>query len=121
MGMLLSEYQAKREELDRKMEELNSQEAEKKMELSIKYQAQCKKIQSQIGNLKHQQKEALKQYQNDKAWWHEKYKGEKHKINASMHTLRMEYLTVNGLTDDRVKINTPTSGEGQHELNTTEV
>ena len=35
MGMLLSEYQAKREELDRKMEELNSQEAEKKMELSI--------------------------------------------------------------------------------------
>ena len=38
-----------------------------------------------------------------------------------MHTLRMEYLTVNGLTDDRVKINTSTSGEGQHELNTTDV
>ena len=34
------------------MEDLNSQESEKKMELSIKYQADCKKIQAQIGQLK---------------------------------------------------------------------
>lgn len=95
--MVLSEYEAKREELDKKMKEIGEREAEHKMELSIKYQAECKKIQSQIGNLKKRQKEALKQYQNDKAWFHAKYREEKHQITARMHTLRMEYLTVNGI------------------------
>ena len=33
--MILSEYQAKREELDAKMQQLNEQESEKKMELSM--------------------------------------------------------------------------------------
>ena len=95
--MVLSEYEAKREELDKKMKEIGEREAEHKMELSVKYQAECKKIQSQIGNLKKRQKEALKQYQNDKAWFHAKYREEKHQITARMHALRMEYLTVNGI------------------------
>ena len=95
--MILSEYEAKRAELDQKMKEIGEREAEHKMELSVKYQAECKKIQSQIGNLKKRQKEALKQYQNDKAWFHAKYRDEKHEVTARMHALRMEYLTVNGI------------------------
>ena len=97
--MVLSEYQAKREELDQKMKEIGEREAEHKMELSIKYQAECKKIQSQIGNLKKRQKEALKQYQNDKMWFHRKYRDEKHEITQKMHMLKMEYLTVNGIKE----------------------
>ena len=97
--MVLSEYQAKREELDQKMKEIGEREAEHKMELSIKYQAECKKIQSQIGQLKKKQKEALKQYQNDKMWFHRKYRDEKYEITQKMHMLRMEYLTVNGIKE----------------------
>ena len=95
--MVLSEYEAKRADLEKKMEELNTQESEKKMELSIKYQAECKRIQAQIGQLKHKQREALKNYQNDKAWWHQRYKAEKQDINSKMHLLRLEYLTVNNI------------------------
>ena len=95
--MILSEYEAKRAELDQNMKEIGEREAEHKMELSIKYQAECKKIQAQIGNLKKRQKEALKQYQNDKAWFSAKYRDEKHELSARMHALRMEYLTVNGI------------------------
>ena len=95
--MQLSEYEAKRQELDAKMQKLNEMESEKKMELSIKYQAECKKIQAQIGNLKRKQKEALKQYQNDKSWWHAKFRDEKHDVSAKMHMLRLEYLTVNNI------------------------
>ena len=47
--MILSEYEAKRHDLDRKLEEIGEREAAHKMELSVKYQAECKKIQSQIG------------------------------------------------------------------------
>lgn len=97
--MILSEYEAKRAELDQKMKEIGEREAEHKMELSIKYQAECKKIQSQIGQLKKRQKEALKQYQNDKMWFHRKYRDEKHEISQKMHMLRMEYLTVNGIKE----------------------
>jgi len=97
--MILSEYEAKRAELDQKMKEIGEREAEHKMELSIKYQAECKKIQSQIGQLKKHQKEALKQYQNDKMWFHRKYRDEKHEITQKMHMLRMEYLTVNGIKE----------------------
>ena len=97
--MILSEYQAKREALEKKMAEIGEREAEHKMELSIKYQAECKKIQSQIGQLKKKQKEALKQYQNDKMWVHRKYRDEKHEITQKMHMLRMEYLTVNGIKE----------------------
>ena len=95
--MVLSEYEAKRAELDAKMEKLNEMESEKKMELSVKYQADCKKIQAQIGNLKHKQKELLKDYQNNKAWWHKKFKGEKRDVSEKMHMLRLEYLTVNNI------------------------
>ena len=97
--MILSEYEAKRAELDQKMKEIGEREAEHKMELSIKYQAECKKIQAQIGQLKKRQKEALKQYQNDKMWFHRKYRDEKHEITQKMHMLRMEYLTVNGIKE----------------------
>jgi hypothetical protein len=97
--MILSEYEAKRAELDQKMKEIGEREAEHKMELSIKYQAECKKIQAQIGQLKKRQKEALKQYQNDKMWFHRKYRDEKHDISQKMHMLRMEYLTVNGIKE----------------------
>ena len=97
--MILSEYEAKRAELDQKMKEISEREAEHKMELSVKYQAECKKIQAQIGQLKKRQKEALKQYQNDKMWFHRKYRDEKHDISQKMHMLRMEYLTVNGIKE----------------------
>jgi hypothetical protein len=95
--MELSTYEARRSELDAQMQKLNEMESEKKMELSIKYQADCKKIQSQIGNLKKKQNDTLKQYQNDKAWWHAKFKSEKQDITSKMHLLRLEYLTVNNI------------------------
>ena len=49
--MILSEYEAKRAELDRRLQEVGEREAAHKIELSVKYQAECKKIQSQIGQL----------------------------------------------------------------------
>lgn len=104
--MILSEYEAKRADLDTKMQELNMQESEKKMELSVKYQAECKRIQSQIGQLKKRQKDLLKEYQNDKAWWHDKFRTEKHQVTERMHMLRLEYLTVNGI-DSKEARNTP--------------
>ena len=63
----------------------------------MKYQAECKKIQSQIGQLKKKQKELLQTYQNDKQFFHRKYREEKHEICVKMHTLRLEYLTVNNI------------------------
>ena len=95
--MVLSEYEAKRQELDAKMQELNTMESEKKMELSVKYQAECKKIQSQIGQLKKKPKDLLKTYQNDKAWFHQKFKKQKEDVTSKMHLLRLEYLTVNNI------------------------
>lgn len=95
--MILSDYEAKRAELDRKMEEIGEREAAHKMELSVKYQAECRKIQAQIGNLKHKQNELLKQYQNNKSFFHRKYREEKQEVIRKMHMLRMEYLTVNGI------------------------
>lgn len=112
--MILSEYQAKREVLEKKMQEIGEREAEHKMELSIKYQAECNKIQAQIGQLKRRQKDALKQYQNDKSWFHAKYREEKHRVTAEMHALRMEYLTVNGVQDVRpAKITPPPNTDGR--------
>ena len=95
--MELSTYEAKRQELDAKMQKLNEMESEKKMELSIKYQTDCKKIQAKIGNLKREQKELLKNYQNDKQWWHRKFRDEKRDVSEKMHMLRLEYLTVNNI------------------------
>ena len=104
--MILSEYEAKRAELDRRLQEVGEREAAHKMELSVKYQAECKKIQSQIGQLKRKQKELLKTYQNDKTFFHRKYREEKHEICEKMHTLRLEYLTVNNIeTKETRKVN----------------
>lgn len=112
--MVLSEYQAKREELEKKMQEIGDREAAHKMELSIKHQTELKKIAAQIGNLKHKRAELNKQYEIDKAWCHRKYRDEKHAVTASIHALRMEYLTLNGAQDVRpAKLTPPISGEGQ--------
>ena len=105
--MVLSEYQARREELEKKMQEIGEREAEHKMELSIKHQAELKKIANQIGNLKHTRAEINKQYEIDKAWFHRKYREEKHQVTAQIHALRMEYLTVNGAQDVRPARITP--------------
>ena len=95
--MVLSEYEAKRHDLDAEMEKLNTMESEKKMELSIKYQQKLKAIQGKMNQLKKERQEALKNYQNDKAWWHAKFRDEKHNVSAKIHMLRLEYLTVNGI------------------------
>lgn len=97
--MILSDYEAKRHDLEKQMQELNVREAEHKMELSIRYQAECKKIQQQIGQLKKKQKDLLAKYQQDKRYVHGKYRDEKLGITEKMHVLRMEYLTVNNVTD----------------------
>ena len=103
--MVLSEYEAKRQELDAEMQKLNEMESEKKMELSIKLHNELKSIASKIGALKKQRAEAQKNYQNDKSWWHRKFRDEKHAVTMKMHMLRMEYLTVNGF--DTKENNTP--------------
>ena len=104
--MILSEYEAKRAELDRRLQDVDEREAAHKIELSVKYQAECKKIQSQIGQLKRTQKELLKTYQNDKTFFHRKYREEKHEICEKMHSLRLEYLTVNNIeTKETRKVN----------------
>ena len=104
--MILSEYEAKRAELDRRLQEVGEREAAHKIELSVKYQAECKKIQSQIGQLKRKQKELLKTYQNDKTFFHRKYREEKHEICEKMHSLRLEYLTINNIeTKETRKVN----------------
>ena len=95
--MILSEYEAKRGELEKEMEKLNAMESEKKMELSIKHQAELKKIASQIGQLKKKRADVQNQYQKDKQWWHAKFRTEKHEVTQKMHLLRLEYLTVNGI------------------------
>ena len=100
--MNLSDYEAKRNELDLQMQKLNEMESEKKMELSVRYQKECKRISCQIGNLKKQQKELLKNYQNDKSWWHKKFRDEKHDVTSKMHMLRLEYLTVNNINSKEV-------------------
>ncbi len=101
--MILSEYEAKRADLDRRLQEVCEREAAHKMELSVKYQTECKKIQSQIGQLKKKQKELLKTYQNDKQFFHRKYREEKHEICEKMHSLRLEYLTVNNIETRETK------------------
>ena len=84
--MLLSEYQAKREALEHKMQEIGDREAE------------LKKIATQIGNLKHKRAEINKQYEAEKNYTHRKYREEKHQVTEAIHALKMEYLTVNGQT-----------------------
>lgn len=111
--MVLSEYEAKRQELDARMEKLNEMESEKKMELSVKYQSDCKRIAGKIKQLKNEQKNLLKDYQNNKAWWHKKFKEEKQDVSAKIHLLRLEYLTVNNISCKET--NTPPSSEKQRD------
>lgn len=93
--MILSEYEAKRQELDAQMQKLNEMESEKKMELSIKLQRNLKEIAGKITRLKRDREELQKEYQKDKSWWHMKFRDEKQNISQKMHLLRLEYLTVN--------------------------
>ena len=109
--MKLSEYEAKRKELDAQMQKLNEMESEKKMELSIKYQKELKTIANKIGALKHQRAELQKEYQKDKSWWHMKFRNEKHDVTAKMHLLRLEYLTANGVECKKTKNNTPPTSD----------
>lgn len=111
--MILSEYEAKRAELDRRLQEVGEREAAHKMELSVKYQAECKRIQSQIGQLKKKQKELLKTYQNDKTFFHRKYRDEKHEICEKMHALRLEYLTVNNIDTKETRKANHDDGAGE--------
>lgn len=113
--MDISEYQAKREALEKKLREIGEQEAEHKMELSVKHQMQLKSIAAKIGQLKHQRAETNKRYEMDKAWTHRRYRDEKQKIISQIHMLRMEYLTVNGV-QSLAKIAPPKpEQEEQHE------
>ena len=115
--MVLSEYEAKRHELDAQMQKLNEMESEKKMELSIKLQSELKKISSQIGTLKKRRQELEKQYQKDKSWWHMKFKDEKLDVMAKMHMLRLEYLTVNNIQCKETQNGGGTSNEHHNENN----
>ena len=103
--MKITDYEARRLELDAKMQELNHKESENKMELSIAYQSECKRIQSKIGTLKKQQKQALQDYQNNKKWWHEKFRNEKMEITGKMNMLKIEYLTVNNIDSKETRKN----------------
>lgn len=91
--MILSEYAAKREELEKKLQEIGELQAEHKMEMSVKHQMQLQKIAKQIGALKHQRAELNKQYEIDKSWFKKKCREEKQVIIQKIHLLRMEYLT----------------------------
>lgn len=97
--MIITEYAAKREKLERTMQEINEREAAHKLDLCAKHQIVLKKISSQIGQLKHQRAEENKRYEQDKAFFHRKYREEKHKVTEAMHLLRLEYLTVNGIRE----------------------
>ena len=110
--MILSEYQAKREDLEKEMEAITARQSEQKMELSIKHQKVLQKINNQINSLKHQRAEETTRYENEKSWFHAKYRDEKHQVTQKIHALRMEYLTVNGLEDKRPSQITPPFQEG---------
>lgn len=115
--MILSEYEAKRMDLEKKMNEINEREAEHMITLLGKLQAENKKISSQMGQLKKRRGEVLQKYKADKSYVRKMYKEEKQQIQLKMHTLRMEYLTLNGI--DEKSRNTPPStgngGDGQSE------
>lgn len=114
--MILSEYEAKRHELDARMQKLNEMESKKKMELSITLQGELKKIACKIGNLKKERQELEKQYQKDKSWWHMKFKDEKQEVSAKMHILRLEYLTANNIECKETRISGGgTSSNEQHD------
>lgn len=97
--MILSEYQAKRETLEEKLQEIGSRQSEHKMELCARYQKKISDLNSKIGQLEKQKKDALKEYQNDKAWFRKKYREEKQQVIMSIHLLKMEYTKENGVKE----------------------
>ena len=99
--MILSEYQARRETLEKKMEEINDREAKHMLQLSAEYQQTMQRISSKINNLKQQRAQEHKRHQANKQYVRHMYKEEKQRLIDSIHTLRLEYQTVNGLTDSR--------------------
>lgn len=99
--MIISEYAAKRTELEKKMLEITDRQTAHKLELSAKHQIALQKIASQIGQLKHQRAEENKRYEQEKSYFHRKYREEKLKVTEAMHLLRLEYLTVNGVVEKK--------------------
>lgn len=99
--MILSEYQAKRMELEKKLEEITERQTAHKLEMHTKHQIALQKIAAQIGHLKHQRAEQNKQYEKDKAFFHRKYREEKQAVIEAIHLLKMEYLTVNASTNEQ--------------------
>jgi len=110
-SMSITDYEAKRMRLDEEMQKVNARQAEHEMELSVKYQTEMKRISTQIGALKSKRGEITKKYQIDKSWLRKKYRDEKEGVTRRMHLLRLEYLTANGLPDNRAKKVTPPTGE----------
>ena len=106
-SMSITDYEAKRMRLDEEMQKVNARQAEHEMELSVKYQTEMKRISTQIGALKSKRGEITKKYQIDKSWLRKKYRDEKEDVTRKMHLLRLEYLTANGLPDNRAKKVTP--------------
>lgn len=102
-SMSLLEYEHQRMELEKEMEEANERERMHKEKAHLDFQKECKTIASKIGALKHQQSELLRKYKQDKIYFHARYRQEKQAINARMHTLKMQYLTLNGIEPAKKK------------------
>lgn len=99
--MILSEYQARREALEKKMEEINDRQAKHMTQLYAEHQRTMQRISSKINNLKSKRGRENQRYQANMAYVRHMYKEEKRQLIDSIHALRLEYLTVNGLTDVR--------------------
>lgn len=112
--MIITDYEARRMELERKMNEINEREASHMLELLAKMQAEQKRISSQIGQLKKKRDEVLRKYKADKSYVRKMYKEEKQQVQVKMHTLRMEYLTVNGIEEKTATPPITDNGDGQH-------
>lgn len=99
--MTITDYEAKRLQLEKKMQEINEREAAHMVSLLGKMNAERMKISSQIGQLKKKQDELQRHYKADKNYIRRMCRDEKIALNAKMHCLRLEYLMVNGLPDSR--------------------
>ena len=99
--MTIAEYEEKRLALEHKMQEANERERTHKEKAHLEYQKQCKSISARIGDLKRQQSDLLRKYKQDKVYLHSLYREEKTQINAQMHSLKMQYLTINGIDNTK--------------------
>lgn len=105
--MTLQEYEMARGVLEEKLREVGERERKHKEKAHVEFQIECKRIAAQMGSLKHKRAVLNKKYQQDKAYIHGMYRKEKQDLNLQMHTLKMEYLTVNGIDDRKNKITPP--------------